>query len=302
MASRLTENIEFITKSNRAPIYGLVKEPIVPLHASIEHCQIHVPEFAGIDLLMAVAVALEISSEKSAIDRSPLSINEAAAIYFYTMETPFYKVFSASLRSEDRTKIAPFLKYLKLLLSALYLLPLAPYLTTVYRGLTKLHLIDAYPKGHQFIWWQFSSCTASIEVLGGKFCGKSGKRTQFLISTRQIVDIRKYSHFHDEDERLILPGMRFQVKSSTDMGNGLCQIQLEEVSETKPLLDYIHPALLDKPLKEPGEGIISPPTDKVEESQSGCCGGHRGQKKKTDNNDSEIIVSVEPHYQPPHSV
>ena len=174
-----------------------------------------------------------------------LTIDQAAAIYFYTMETPFYGALNAALRSENRSLIRPFIKFVKLFLSGLYLLPLPPAPTVVFRGV-KEHLVTQYPKDRKFRWWQFSSSTAAVQVLQDpKFCGKEGARTVFNISTRYCVDICRYSAFKCvEEERLILPGMQLQVVGVVDFGHGLHQVQLAEILETAPLLDYLHPALV----------------------------------------------------------
>ena len=215
----------------------------------MRYCQEIVPELQGFNLLMAVDQAIEaMTDDISALQRAPLSIDQAASIYFYTMETPFYALLNTAMRSEDRNVVKPFLKFCKLFLSALYLLRLPVAAITVSRGV-KAHLIDEYPKGRKFRWWQFSSSTASLDTLQSpQFCGKVGQRTVFHISTRYCVDVCKFSAMKRvEDERLILPGMQLYVKAVVNYGNDLFHIQLEEVAGTLPLLDYLHPDLVTSP-------------------------------------------------------
>jgi hypothetical protein len=52
----------------------------------------------------------------------------------------------------------------------------------------------------------------------------------------RCVNIRRYSAIGNEDERLILPGTAFHVKSHLALGGGLTMIQLEEDRECPPLI------------------------------------------------------------------
>ena len=62
-----------------------------------------------------------------------------------------------------------------------------------------------------------------------------GKRTLFNVRARRAVDIQRYSAIGAEDERIILPGTVFVVKSVLDCGSGLKIIQLEDAG---------HPSLI----------------------------------------------------------
>ncbi|MFC7646192.1 hypothetical protein ACFQX6_40585 [Streptosporangium lutulentum] len=52
-----------------------------------------------------------------------LSADEIAALYLYTCESGFYRQINAILRHPDRTRIVPYLPYLRLLFSAVSRLP-----------------------------------------------------------------------------------------------------------------------------------------------------------------------------------
>ena len=52
-----------------------------------------------------------------------LTRDMAAAIYFYTMDSNFYRQVNKLLRVEDHTALKPFFPYLRLLLVALRRLP-----------------------------------------------------------------------------------------------------------------------------------------------------------------------------------
>ena len=100
---RLLDDPLIVGNNNRNPIYGLQTEPISTLRNTVHYCQDIVPEFKDINLLMSVDQAIEaMTDDISALERAPLSIDQAASIYFYTIETPFYAVLNAAMRSEDR--------------------------------------------------------------------------------------------------------------------------------------------------------------------------------------------------------
>lgn len=92
---------------------------------------------------------------------SPLSLDEAAAIHFYTQETPFYPKLNTLLRSRDRAKIKPFLPYLNLLITAMYKLIQRQGVKTreLYRGV-KLRLADKFREGTNKCWWSVTSTTS----------------------------------------------------------------------------------------------------------------------------------------------
>jgi hypothetical protein len=89
---RLVDNAA-IVGHNRNPIYGLKAEPLDTLANTLLACCANAPSLAGVDLMMAAEQADEAMKEDlTAAERGPLSVDQAAAIYFYTMETPFYEV------------------------------------------------------------------------------------------------------------------------------------------------------------------------------------------------------------------
>ena len=96
-----------------------------------------------------------------------LTMDESASIMLYslewkTRETSFYFILNKMLRATDRNKLKPWFLYMKLLIFSLS--KLSSRSMHVYRGI-KEDLHDAYPKGSTFVWWGFSSCTTSIDVL-----------------------------------------------------------------------------------------------------------------------------------------
>jgi hypothetical protein len=101
----------------------------------------------------------------------------------------------------------------------------------------RLDLSAKYAQGNDLVWWAFSSATSTAAVLNNDtFLGQVGDRTLFSIKVHRCVNIRRYSAIGNEDERLILPGTAFHVKSHLALGGGLTMIQLEEDRECPPLI------------------------------------------------------------------
>ncbi|CAF3690695.1 unnamed protein product, partial [Adineta steineri] len=159
------------------PIAGYEKMPLVSLEEAVEPLLSLVPD---------VQRTVWIVKQRCENPLDELSPDESASIMLYTTEgtcrdDSFYSILNSTLRTENRTKLKPWFLYLKLVLTALSKLPSTESGTTIYRGI-KLDMSDQYPKGKTFVWWGFSSCTTSIDVLEQElFLGKTGPRTLFTI-------------------------------------------------------------------------------------------------------------------------
>jgi hypothetical protein len=152
-------------------------------------------------------------------------------------EECLYFALNDTLRAEDRRKLKPWFSFLKLILTALAQIPSAG--RTVYRGI-KLDLSQQYPKGKEFVWWGFSSCTSTIGVLeNDQFLGKTGKRTMFTIECDSGKDISRHSYYQSEQEILLLAARKFVVVSSLQPATGLHMIQLKEIPSPISLLTPI---------------------------------------------------------------
>ncbi|CAF1282220.1 unnamed protein product [Adineta ricciae] len=177
--------------------------------------------------------------EKCKSPKDGLTSDESASIMLYSLEwdpreTSFYIILNNTLRTEDQEQLKPWNLYLKLFICALEKLP--PVSKTIYRGV-KMDLSAQYPKDKVFVWWAFSSCTSSIQVLQSEqFLGKTGTRTLFNIDCSSGKDIREHSFFPTEDEVLLIAARKFQVVSCLDSGNELFIIQVKEVETDEPLL------------------------------------------------------------------
>ncbi|MFF6776725.1 ADP-ribosyltransferase domain-containing protein [Streptomyces sp. NPDC012637] len=158
-----------------------------------------------------------------------LSADAIAALYLYTCESGFYRDINAVLRAPDRTKVLPYLPYLRLLFSAVSNLP--AHTRPLWRGVS-LDLRSQYPVGGTVTWWGVSSCTSEPEVARA-FLGSRGKRTLFEVTPARAVGIRSFSAFTGEEEYILAPGTQLKVTDVKTERGGLCTVRLTEVEEAR---------------------------------------------------------------------
>ncbi|MEV7525941.1 macro domain-containing protein [Streptomyces sp. NPDC091371] len=154
-----------------------------------------------------------------------LSADAIAALYLYTCESAFYREINAVLRSPDRTRVTPYLPYLRLLFSAVSGLP--AHKQPLWRGVS-LDLRAQYPVGRTVTWWGVSSCTSELKV-ARSFLGSRGKRTLFEVTPTRAVGIRRFSAFTGEEEYILTPGTQLKVTDVKSERGGLCTVRLTEV-------------------------------------------------------------------------
>ena len=141
------------------PIYGLKTTKDCGLEEAVKIFQTN-SELGKVDMDGMVYLATMSAGNLSSNPHN-LSQDEIAAIHLYTQETPLYRVLNDRLRSEKRELLVPFFPYLKLLLRAMYKLPVIK--CPVYRGVTK-DLSKNFVSGESYIWWGLTSTAAKIEV------------------------------------------------------------------------------------------------------------------------------------------
>ena len=175
-------------------------------------------------------MALEKAEELQANGQlSGLTIDEAAAIALYTAECEFYRTLNQLLSQADRQALTPFLPFLRLMLQARVKLP--KHTRAVWRGVKGINLTSDFPKGKKLFWWAFTSTSKNVStLLNPAFCGTSGTRTQFMIEVSSGVDIERFSMVHSEAEVLLFPGTKLEVVDVADMGHGLFQVHLREMT------------------------------------------------------------------------
>ncbi|NUU24779.1 MAG: uracil-DNA glycosylase [Streptomycetaceae bacterium] len=156
-----------------------------------------------------------------------LSADAIAALYLYTCESAFYREINAILRAPDRSRVVPYLPYLRLLFAAVSALPVRT--EPLWRGVS-LDLRRQYPLGRTVTWWGVSSCTSELGV-ARSFLGSRGKRTLFEVTPHRAVGIRSFSAFTGEEEFILLPGTQLKVTDVTTERGGLCTVKLTELAE-----------------------------------------------------------------------
>ncbi|CAF1059313.1 unnamed protein product [Adineta steineri] len=202
------------------PIEGYEKMPIIPLEEAVAPL---------VSILPKIQDYAYVAKERcESVPPDDLTQDESASIILYSMEWEPH---------EKMRKLKPWFSYLKLVLTALEKLPSRR--CTVFRGVN-LDLANQYTKGKKFVWWGFSSCTTSIEVLENEqFLDKTGQRTLFTIECDSGKDISNHSYYQSEQEVLLLAARQFTVVACLRPAPGLHMIQLKE---TKPPITLLQPA------------------------------------------------------------
>ncbi|CAF3418254.1 unnamed protein product, partial [Rotaria sp. Silwood2] len=215
------------------PIHGYDQMPLMSLEEAVQPL---------VPILPTIQDYAYVAKEKCKKPVDGLTQDESASIMLYSMgwgplEQYLYAALNAALRSADRQNLSSWYLYLKLIFTALSRLPSQH--RFVYRGI-KIDLSDHYRKGETIVWWGFSSCTISIDVLQSElFLGKTEARTMFTIKCNSGKDIHDHSFFPNEDEILLLAASQFKVVGCLDQGHGLHVIQLKEIESSVPLIQPV---------------------------------------------------------------
>ncbi|CAF3897834.1 unnamed protein product [Rotaria sp. Silwood1] len=227
----LIENFE--GSNQNAPIIGYSQELLVSL---IEACK------PLVDIVYNILTYATIALENTpAIPPNKLTRDESAAIRLYTMEwhneqMSLYFILNRTLQYDNREKLRPWFKYLKLFLSALVKIPCAP-VQTVWRGV-RSNVSNEFPPGTQVTLWKFTSCTTSLTVLeNDNYLGSVGERTLFSIEVINGRSIRAHSAFGTEDEVLMLPCTSMKVQSQFIPAADLHIIHLKQIIPDEMLLE-----------------------------------------------------------------
>ena len=176
-----------------------------------------------------------------------LTLDEACAVRFYTMETPFYGAFNSALRTRDRNESKCFFPFLQLLLLAMHKLPKSK--GTLFRGTRNLpsEVIAEYKAKADskkcVFWGACSSTTTSVKTLSNPmFCGQEGNRVKFTIQDCEVgPSIQALSAIGVEKEVLLPPCLRFKVEDYVDYGNGLLEFQLRYSAPRCEMIPLVPP-------------------------------------------------------------
>jgi hypothetical protein len=158
-----------------------------------------------------------------------LTEDESVAIYLYANDwgdQSLHRVLNQILQSDDRTKVTPWLGFLKIFNTALKKLPNVK--DTIWRGLP----IDTAVKlkeNEQLILCSVTSCSLSADVI--KCCLNS---SSVLCSIDPLCgkDVCRYTPHVNDQEVLLRPGTRLRVKSKgSNNREHEFDISFEEISE-----------------------------------------------------------------------
>jgi hypothetical protein len=212
------------------PIKGYENQPLVTLEQAIQ------PLLSLVPNIEQMVWTVKQNCEKP---EDNLTSDESASIMLYTLgweptQSSFYFILNATLRSQNRQELKPWFLYLRLVVHALAKLPSIPS-RTIYRGV-RIDMSEEFVKDKTFIWWSFSSCTSTIDVIK-EFLGNKGPRTIINIECDTAKDISRHSFYQSENEILLYPARQFKVISSIEIGNQLHIIQLKEI---KPPFSIMH--------------------------------------------------------------
>lgn len=182
------------------PIHGYQHLPVVSLEEAVENI---------IPLVPGIVECVSIAKKKCNLSSTLLTRDESAAIYLYSMPTPFFTRLNEAFRARSSHVVKPWLTFLKLFMSALEKLPSIK--TTVWRGVSG-DVRSNFNDGDVHIWWSINSCSADIKVIERYLDNTS---TVFAIDTIKGKDISMFSAFPDEREIILMPGTRMRIKAKS---------------------------------------------------------------------------------------
>ncbi|GHF50927.1 ADP-ribosyltransferase domain-containing protein [Streptomyces griseosporeus] len=209
-------------------ITGVFDTPLLDFHNAVAPVSAALPGLAG-------HIGRSHDFGKQRADEAAgggLSADAIAALHLYTCESAFYREINRVLRSPDRSRLTPYLPYLRLLFSAVSELP--AYTKPLWRGVS-LDLRAQYPLGRTVTWWGVSSCTSELKVARA-FLGSRGKRTLFEVTPARAVGIKSFSAFTGEEEYILTPGTQLKVTEVKSEPRGLCTVRLSEVTDAPPVV------------------------------------------------------------------
>jgi hypothetical protein len=187
-----------LQEANRSPIFGYEDSPVLTLEEAVEKI---VP-------LISHAMDYVTTAKKNYNRHSDLlTQDESAAVYLYSMPTPFFSRLNDTLRIENRHALKPWFAFLKLFITALEKLPSTR--KTVWRGVSG-DVSSIFADGDVHIWWSVNSCSMDLKVVE-KFLSETG--TVFAIDAIDAKDISAFSTFPEEQEIVLMPGTRVRALS-----------------------------------------------------------------------------------------
>jgi hypothetical protein len=181
---------------NLSPIFGYQDLSVTALEEAVKNIVAYIPELEDyVD-----------NAKQSCRKNTELTLDESAAIYLYTMATPFHSKLNDRLRAENRDELVPWFAFLKLFINALAKLPSLA--ITVWRGVAS-NISFNFASDPVQTWWTVNSCSKDLKVIEFYL---DGMGTVFAIDAIHAKDIAKYSAIPDEKEVILMPGTRLHRK------------------------------------------------------------------------------------------
>ena len=209
----INTSLSELQEANHNPISGYEESPLLTLEEAVEKI---------IPLVSDVMDYVSTAKKKFNRHSDLLTRDESAAIYLYSMLTPFFSCLNETLRNKNRDAVKSWFAFLKLFITALRKLPSCS--RTVYRGV-KANVLSNFVERAVHTWRSVNSCSAKFNV-AGMFAGENG--TVFCIQSIYGKNIAAYSANPKEEEFILLPGTRLRVVSKEEDLFGLSIVHLEE--------------------------------------------------------------------------
>jgi hypothetical protein len=208
-----------LQEANRNPIYGYQHLPVLTLEEATKEI---------IPLVPGVADYVSTAKKKCNRRSTLLTRDESAAIYFYSMQTPFFSSLNSTLRAKNRPALKPWLPFLNLLITALKKLPSTR--DTVWRGIND-DVSSMFVDSDVQTWWAVNSCSMALNVVEF-YLGEKG--TVLAIDAIHAKDISAFSAMEDEKEFVLMPGTSVCVKCpSLNFIDRFFLIHLKEQNEQR---------------------------------------------------------------------
>ncbi|UJR11985.1 hypothetical protein I4U23_016163 [Adineta vaga] len=234
---RFLADISHQSQENIEPINDYQQEELVSLEQACQPLQ----NLLGTELQLYITVA-KLNSKQS---KHELTQDESASIYLYTMEwnqpeNSLHVLLNQVLYAMDRNQLQPWSKYLKLLFTAFFKLPYSG-CHTVWRGVPK-DIRENYREGDEMACWSLTSVTSSFDVLQSPmYLGREKVQTIFEIQTKYGKSIREHSHLQNDDEIILLPGIKLKVMGTRKYMGEIYIIHLREIDTFSDLIVNVNP-------------------------------------------------------------
>ncbi|CAF3788426.1 unnamed protein product [Adineta steineri] len=192
------DNISELQAANRNPIHGYEELVLMPLEQAVEKIAPFIDN---------ITKYVQDAKRNCNHNLNILTWDESAAIYLYTMPSPFFSSLNKRLRAEDRHALKPWFAFLKLFLTALEKLPSTK--VSVWRAVS-CDVGSYYAANDMTIWWSVNSTSTDPNVIK-MFLGETS--TLFHIDAIYGKSISDYSAMPDEQEVILIPGTYLEVKT-----------------------------------------------------------------------------------------